>query len=67
MYKSFVRGGALLGEADQQKLRKLNEELSLLSLQFGDNILAETNNYQLVVEDKAELKGMPENFLKCRC
>ncbi len=63
MYKSFVRGGALLGEADQQKLRKLNEELSLLSLQFGDNILAETNNYQLVVEDKAELKGMPENFL----
>lgn len=63
MYKSFVRGGALLGEADQQKLRKLNEELSLLSLQFGDNILAETNKFQLVVEDKAELKGMPENFL----
>lgn len=63
MYKSFVRGGALLGEAEQQEFRKLNEELSMLSLQFGDNVLAETNKYQMVIEDRNKLTGIPENFL----
>ena len=63
IYKGFVRGGALLGDAEQQELRKFNEELSLLSLQFGDNVLAETNKYQMVVEDRNRLKGIPDNFL----
>ncbi|MBU1369952.1 MAG: M3 family metallopeptidase [Bacteroidetes bacterium] len=62
-YKRFIRGGALLGEAEQQKLREINEELSLLSLQFGENILAETNKYEMVIDDPEELKGIPENFL----
>ena len=38
-YSDFVRNGALLNDEDQNKLRKLNEELSMLSLQFGDNLL----------------------------
>ena len=64
IYKGFVRGGALLGDADQQEMRKLNEELSMLSLKFGDNILAETNKYQMVIDDREKLKGMPDNFVE---
>ena len=53
IYHDFERGGANLSAQDQTKLRKLNEELSKLSLQFGENVLAETNkNFRLVIEDK---------------
>ena len=59
-YSDFVRNGALLNDEDQNKLRKLNEELSMLSLQFGDNLLAETNNnFSLVVDNEADLAGLP--------
>ncbi len=63
MYKRFVRGGALLDQTAQDQLRKLNEELSLLSLQFGENILAETNKFEVVIDDKSRLAGIPDNFL----
>jgi len=59
-YKRFVRGGANLDEKDQEKLRKINEKLSLLSLSFGDNLLAETNSFTLVIENKEDLAGLPE-------
>lgn len=59
-YKAFVRSGANLSEADKEKLRKINAELSLLSLKFGNNILAENNNYELVVDKKEDLAGLPE-------
>ncbi|HUH52378.1 MAG TPA: M3 family metallopeptidase [Flavobacterium sp.] len=59
-YKAFVRSGANLSEADKEKLRKINAELSLLSLKFGNNILAENNNYELVVDRKEDLAGLPE-------
>ena len=62
-YKNFVRGGANLPEDKKARLRKINSELSLLSLNFGDNLLAETNNYQLVIEDEANLAGLPETVL----
>lgn len=63
-YSDFVRNGALLNDDDQNELRKLNEELSMLGLQFGDNLLAETNNnFVLVVEQQADLKGLPEGVV----
>ena len=59
-YKRFVRGGANLDENEQEKLRKINEKLSLLSLDFGDNLLAETNSFTLIIENKEDLAGLPE-------
>ena len=62
-YKSFVRNGAALSAEDKLKLRKINEELSLLSVQFGQNLLAETNGFQLVVDKKEDLAGLPEGAI----
>ena len=62
-YKDFIRSGAGLNDADKEKFRKINEELSLLTLKFSQNVLAETNSFELVVEDPAELKGLPESAL----
>ena len=60
-YKRFSRNGAALNDADKNKLRKINEELSLLSLQFDENLLAETNNFKLFITDEADLAGLPES------
>jgi peptidyl-dipeptidase Dcp len=60
-YKSFVRGGANLGPEQKKRLRAINEELSVLSLMFSDNLLKETNDYKLVLEKKEDLAGLPEN------
>jgi len=59
-YKDFVRGGANLSEDHKKRFREINAELSVLSVRFGDNLLKETNAYQLVIEDKADLAGLPE-------
>lgn len=59
-YKRFVRGGAGLSEDKKEQLRKINTELSLLTLQFGENILKENNSFELVIDDKADLIGLPE-------
>ncbi|MGQ9620417.1 MAG: M3 family metallopeptidase, partial [Bacteroidales bacterium] len=58
-YKSFVRNGAALSPDDKEKLRKINEELSVLSVKFGENLLAETNAFKLVLEKEEELAGLP--------
>ena len=58
-YKDFVRGGALLDEAQKARFRELNQELSLLSVKFGENVLAETNAFQLVIDNKSDLAGLP--------
>ncbi|PKP14970.1 MAG: peptidase M3, partial [Bacteroidetes bacterium HGW-Bacteroidetes-23] len=63
-YKSFARNGANLTEDKKQLLRTLDTELSKLSLQFGENVLAETQAFQLHVEDKDKLKGLPESALE---
>ena len=60
-YKGFVRGGANLPEADQAKLRELNSEISMLQLTFGQNVLKETNAFQLVIDNEADLAGLPED------
>lgn len=62
-YKGFVRNGALLNDEDKKKLEKINMDLSLKSLQFGQNILAETNNYFKHITDKKDLVGIPEAIL----
>jgi peptidyl-dipeptidase Dcp len=59
-YKDFVRGGANLGEEQKAALRKINEELALLTVQFGENILKENNGFELVIENEAELAGLSE-------
>ena len=61
LYKSFVRNGALLQGEDQEKLKKLNQELSVLTVKFSQNVLAETNGFKLVIDNEADLKGLPES------
>jgi peptidyl-dipeptidase Dcp len=59
-YKLFVRNGANLNETDKTELRKMNEELSVLAVRFGDNILKENNRFELVMDNKADLAGLPD-------
>ncbi len=63
IYKRFVRGGANLPPEKKEQLKKINEELSLLDLKFGDNMLAETNAYKLVIDKKEDLAGLPESVI----
>ena len=58
-YKSFVRGGANLSDEDQAKFRGINKELSTLTLKFGENILEETNKFQLIIDNENDLAGLP--------
>jgi peptidyl-dipeptidase Dcp len=62
-YKRFVRSGANLDDKDKEKLRAINSDLSVLTLKFGQNILAETNNYEYVVNKKEQLAGLPEELV----
>ena len=60
-YKRFADNGANLPEDKKERLKEINQELALLSLKFGNNVVAETNAYQYFVADEAELKGLPES------
>lgn len=63
-YLDFARNGANLPEDKQAELRKLNDELAMLELKFGENNLAETNkNFKLVVDNEADLKGLPADVI----
>lgn len=62
-YEGFVRSGANLQGADKEKYRELSRQLSLLTLQFSENNLKETNDYQLVLTDEAQLKGLPQSAI----
>ena len=62
-YKDFVRSGANLSEADQQKLRELNSRIALLQLTFGQNMLQETNAYKLIIDNEADLSGLPATLV----
>jgi peptidyl-dipeptidase Dcp len=62
-YKNFVRGGANLTPDQKTRLRAINEELAVLELKFGDNVLKETNAYRLVIEKKEDLAGLPETLV----
>mgnify|MGYP003668856475 FL=1 len=60
-YKGFARNGANLSKEKKSKLRKIDAELSKLSLQFGENVLAETNAFQMHLTKEDEVAGLPES------
>jgi Zn-dependent oligopeptidase len=59
-YKDFVRNGALLNDDRKTALRAIDVNLANLSLEFGEHVLAETNNYKLVIDNKNDLEGLPD-------
>ncbi|MBL1214898.1 MAG: M3 family metallopeptidase [Ignavibacteriae bacterium] len=59
-YKQFIRGGINLEPELKEEFRKINENLSVLQLQFGENILKETNKFELVIDNKDDLEGLSE-------
>ena len=59
-YKSFSRNGANLPDDKKQKLREIDKKLSKLNLKFGENVLAETNNYELLITNPKDLSGLPD-------
>ena len=63
-YKSFVRNGALLDDDAKEKLRIIDTELAQLSLSFGEHVLADTHAYSLNIENKSDLKGLPDNVVE---
>jgi len=59
-YKSFSRNGANLNDTDKKRLREIDAELSKLKLKFGENVLAETNKFELLLTNEKDLKGLPD-------
>ena len=62
-YKGFVRGGAALDQEKQARLREINQQLSVLTLRFGDNIRDETNSFELVIDNEKDLAGLPSDLM----
>lgn len=62
-YKDFVRGGADLNDEDKAELRQINEKLAVLTLKFGENVLKETNNFELVIDNEEDLSGLTESVI----
>ena len=62
-YKGFVRNGANLNPNDKTRLRKIDKELSVSKLTFGEHLLAETNKFRLEINKTSHLKGLPENLI----
>lgn len=62
-YEQFVRGGANLPADQKERFREINSRLSVLSLQFRENQLAETNSFKLVIDTKDDLSGLPESVV----
>lgn len=62
-YKSFVRNGALLSPEQKDSLKSINQQLATLNLNFSTNILKETNKWELVVDNEADLSGLPASSI----
>ena len=63
-YKRFARNGAKLDENAKNRLRQINAELSLLSVNFGQNILVDTNGFEMLIDKKDDLVGLPESIVQ---
>lgn len=63
-YKAFVRNGALLQGEAREELRKIDEELAGLSPKFSENVLKETNSFELIIDNKSDLSGLPESAIE---
>lgn len=64
LYKNFVRSGANLSEENKKRLREINSEMAVATLKYGQNILAETNSYELVISNKNDLAGLPNELIE---
>jgi len=62
-YKNFVRGGTNLEPAQKENLKKINEQISKLTTEFGQRLLAENNAFKLIITDKKDLAGLPESII----
>ena len=62
-YKSFVRSGAALDAASQERLRQINKELSVLTISFSNHVLAENNAFELWIENESDLQGLPASVV----
>lgn len=63
-WKSFTRNGANLNEEDKKTLREIDAEMSVLGPQFAENVLKSSNAYELIIEDEADLAGLPKNAIE---
>lgn len=63
-YRNFILGGADLKEEERERFREISEELSTLSLKFEENVLEETNSFELNISDKADLAGLPDSLIE---
>lgn len=63
IYDDFARNGVVLPQEKQDELKKLNERMSMISLQLGQNLLAENNDYKLIIDKKADLAGLPNDVV----
>lgn len=62
-YRDFVRAGANLDENKKARLKEINQELAVLELKFADNVLKDTNAFELVIDNPADLEGLPPNVI----
>jgi Zn-dependent oligopeptidases len=62
-YKDFVRSGIMLEEAEKEQLREINKKLSSLTIEFNNNVLKETNNFKLVIDNQEDLAGLPQSVI----
>ena len=62
-YRMFVRGGALLNAEQKEQYMEIEKQLSLAMIKFGDNALAETNAYELLITDEKNLAGLPQSAI----
>lgn len=60
-YQNFVRNGAALPEEKQERFREINKELATLTLQFGQNVLADVNSWKMFIENEEDLAGLPQS------
>lgn len=61
-YKDFSKNGALLSSEDKNNLRQISNELAILSVKFGQNVLKETNDYFLHISESKDMEGIPESI-----
>ena len=59
-YKDFVRGGANLDEEKKTRLKEINQEMSILTVKFGENVLKENNRFEMVIDKEEDLAGLPQ-------
>jgi peptidyl-dipeptidase Dcp len=63
-YKGLVRRGALLSDAQKDTLKSLNQQISVISVNYSQNVLTETNKFKLVIDKEADLKGLPAGVIE---